>query len=213
MNRRIILDNPSRRMNIFECRSYSTSGMEPPQENKDWLADTTKEHPSEEEAASHSFLTHLVPDHEDRLRFAYILFLQVIHLIRSQDLVEEAIEFVSLLECDNGAVPPTSDIGRARLVVAIMIHAMVNIISSIPLSSPVREKSPDVFNMNGALVILSDSHLGAPEISLEDWNEFCMRAHPFLVGLGEKLDEGQLGPLDLEEILEVYLAKLAEEKP
>ncbi|KAF8954693.1 hypothetical protein BDZ97DRAFT_1863141 [Flammula alnicola] len=80
-----------------------------------------------------------------------------------------------------------------------MIHAMVNLISSIPLSSPVREKYPDVFNINGALVILSDSHLGDPEIALEDWNEFWMRAHPFLVGLGEKLDEGQLG-LDIGRV-------------
>ncbi|KAF8955341.1 hypothetical protein BDZ97DRAFT_1858331, partial [Flammula alnicola] len=198
------LDKPSGRTVPSQCRSYSTSGNEEAPPHEDTPADSTKDAPSDkgiwllalENTASAPWLNQLAPDHEDRLRSAYILFFQVIlTLSRPQDQ-EEAIQF--MFAFDNVPVPPTSEIGRARRAVAIITRTIVNQISSIPLSSPVREKHPDIFNVHGALVPLSDVHLAEPDGAVEDWKEFWARAQPVLLGLGEKLDEAGYG-IDLEK--------------
>ncbi|KAF8951527.1 hypothetical protein BDZ97DRAFT_1886056 [Flammula alnicola] len=194
------LDKPSGRTVPSQCRSYSTSGKEVPP-HEDTPADSTEDAPFDlkwmmlrafENTASAPWLNLLAPDHEDRLRRAYSLFFQIkLTLSRVQD-PEEAIQF--LFEFDNVVpVPPTSEVGRARRVVAILTHTIVNQISSIPLSSPVREKYPDIFNIHGALVPLSDIHLEEPDGAVEDWREFWARAQPVLFGLGEKLHEAGFG--------------------
>ncbi|KAF8996432.1 hypothetical protein BDQ17DRAFT_1364434 [Cyathus striatus] len=146
--------------------------------------------------ASAPWLSQIPSEQEDRLKRAYTLLFQVILYLGRPQEPEAAQQF--LVAFESAPVSPESEIGRARRAVAKILQAMIQDISSIPMSSPLRAAHSELFAVFGALLPLYDVHLATREGEVADWAEFWGRAQPILLQLAMKLDEDGYG-LKLED--------------
>ncbi|KIK05070.1 hypothetical protein K443DRAFT_46070, partial [Laccaria amethystina LaAM-08-1] len=132
----------------------------------------------------------------------------IMYLGRPQASEEAAAQYLSAF--DSLPAPPTTPIGRARTCTSICTSAIIHVLSSTPLSSPLRTEYPQIFEIVGALEPLRDRFLvekvrpvgnegnktkgwevGPEEV--QDWKEFWGRAMPVLMELGMRLDDAGFG--------------------
>jgi hypothetical protein len=76
------------------------------------------------------------------------------------------------------------------------MQAVVQDISAVPFSSPLRSEKSEVFNIFGALHALHDMYVvnsSGEIIEAENWTQFWSRAQPVVLTLGMKLDEEGYG--------------------
>lgn len=103
---------------------------------------------------------------------------------------------------------PESEIGRGRRAVATLARVVIDDITSIPETSPLRKKHPSIFAIHGALAPLADLHLRDPSGNVEDWVAFWTRAESPLFQLNAELHGNGFAEV-LGELLE---AKKSEKK-
>ena len=178
-----------------------------------------------ERTANAPWLFQLPHDPTDRLKRSFTLMFQVILYLGRPQEEDKATQFLTVrskfhlsspLSADwrvgssqqaftSAVVPPSSEIGRARRAVANITRAVVHDISSIPLSSPLREEQAEFFGVFDAMRLLNDMYLenmkkgeGEGEVDSQEWYEFWTRAEPVLLELAEMLDKNGFG-LEPEE--------------
>ena len=90
--------------------------------------------------------------------------------------------------------------GRARRAIGILTRIVVDDISSIPMSSSLRQQHPKVFALHDALIPSREMHLRDPSDNVEDWKAFWSRTEAPLFELSNELDTAGFG-LDLEKLI------------
>jgi hypothetical protein len=164
-----------------------------------------------ENTATAPWLNLVEQDHKDKLKRAYTLMYQIVlYLGRPQEegkaeqflVVSQSSPYLSLVlhllyqAFESAIVPANSEIGRARKATVTIMRAVVQKISSVPISSSLRTEEADIFNIFGALQALHDMHLvngGSEAGEVESWSEFWSRTQPVMLALGMKLDEEGYG--------------------
>ncbi|KAF8625650.1 hypothetical protein AX15_005271 [Amanita polypyramis BW_CC] len=168
-----------------------------------------------ETTANAPWLFHLPQEPVDRLKRTFTLIFQIILYLGRPQETEMAHQFLNVsgksfstkyfVASSNHAhlqafgtaiVPPESEIGRARRAVATITRAVVQDISSIPESSPLREQHAELFGVFGALEPLHDVYLKNTEnnqMDVREWGDFWSKAEPVLISIAQALDEKGFG--------------------
>nr|GAT51212.1 predicted protein [Mycena chlorophos] len=122
----------------------------------------------------------------ERLAASYLLIREILAYLSRHD--EEAPAYLSIFT--NTAVPPDSDVARARKAIFTISQLLTGLLSVVPDAAPLRKQYAKVFALHGALEPLFVGYDG-PSDDLQAWMTFWGRAQPIIVDLAEVLDESR----------------------
>ncbi|KAG6919354.1 hypothetical protein DXG01_006902 [Tephrocybe rancida] len=159
----------------------SERAREPGVESDQWISIL-------ENTTSAPWLFSSIPGAEQKLVLAYTLLFQIVLYLSRPEGGEQF-----LTAFGTAAASPTSEIGRARVAVPVILRAAVHHMSTVPQNAPVRTEHSDIFDIFGAMQTIHDMYLTESIPDLETWTAFWSRVQPVVIELGMKLDEKGFG--------------------
>lgn len=94
----------------------------------------------------------------------------------------------------NSKATANSNIGRARKSVFGLARLVVSTLSSVPASSPLWTRNPQIFALLGALEPTFMVYDEGPDAGdTHQWTQFWNRTQPILLELGSQLDQAGFG--------------------
>ncbi|KAJ6579620.1 hypothetical protein DFH09DRAFT_1147078 [Mycena vulgaris] len=128
-----------------------------------------------------------LPNAESRLLIGYAFIYEITRYLARHGDDSEAYLSVFM----NSEAPDNSDLRRARKSVFLLTESVVTFLSSVSLSSPLREEHSGIFDLLGALQPLCMMY--DVDSDTRAWREFWNRAQPVILELGVQLDQAGFG--------------------
>ncbi|KAF7291825.1 hypothetical protein HMN09_01242700 [Mycena chlorophos] len=122
----------------------------------------------------------------ERLATSYLLICEILAYLSRHG--EEAPAYLSIFT--NTAVPPDSDVARARKAIFTTAQLLTGLLSAVPDTAPLRKQHAKAFALHGALEPLLAGYDGPTE-DLQAWMTFWGRGQPIIVELAGVLDESR----------------------
>jgi hypothetical protein len=120
------------------------------------------------------------------IQYVYLGYLTWLSLTQTITRTHFWRRFFSIKTLTSAILPPDSEIGRARTAIETITRVVIQEISSIPPSSPLREGKAEIFNRFDGLRVLHDKYVGngvEGEEGVGNWEEFWTHAQPVMLSL------------------------------
>lgn len=141
-----------------------------------------------ESIAESDFIQKAVPSTDrGRLEKVHSLLLLIISYLNRGATMSEDAALSMMVTFSTVAVPPGSEIARARKATILLISAIVQNLLAVPEGSQVRTEQAEIFGFAGAMLPLHAMYVQGKEpgadLSVEEWTDFWNRMQPLLLDL------------------------------
>ncbi|KAL1750685.1 hypothetical protein FB107DRAFT_294421 [Schizophyllum commune] len=141
-----------------------------------------------ERIAESDFIQKVVPPTDrTRLEKVHSLLLLIVSYLNRGATVSEDAALSMMVTFSTVAVPPDSEIARARKATVKLIDAIVRTLLAVPEGSQTRTEQSEIFGFAGAMLPLHAMYVQGKEpgadLTLQEWTDFWNRMQPLLLDL------------------------------
>ncbi|KAL1672335.1 hypothetical protein EV122DRAFT_294948 [Schizophyllum commune] len=141
-----------------------------------------------ERIAESDFIQKVVPPTDrTRLEKVHSLLLLIVSYLNRGATVSEDAALSMMVTFSTVAVPPDSEIARARKATVKLIDAIVRSLLAVPEGSQTRTEQSEIFGFAGAMLPLHAMYVQGKEpgadLTLQEWTDFWNRMQPLLLDL------------------------------